>query len=431
MVAVVGHEAERVEEELTGSLDEAEAASVSFALQAEQKGTGHAVQCALDALGDADGTVLILYGDTPLLRDADLASVCALRKEKNAKLALLVATVDDPTGYGRILRNGEGVVGIVEHKDATAEQRDICEMNPGIYAVEASFLREALTALAPNNEQGEYYLTDLVEMAAKADGSCPSIEVAPEDILGVNDRSQLADATQILRSRINVAHMKAGVTMEDPASVRIDAGVKLGRDVVLAANVSLCGKTSLADDVQVREGCVVTDCAIGAGTTLHPYSVCQEAVVGKNASVGPFARLRPLARLDDKVRVGNFVEVKKAHLHEGAKANHLAYLGDADIGAGSNVGAGTITCNYDGAGKHLTTLGERVFIGSNSTLVAPVTIASDAYVAAGSTIGRDVPSDALAISRTRQENKEGYAARIRKRNEARKAKQKAEAAAKG
>ena len=260
-----------------------------------------------------------------------------------------------------------------------------------------------------------------MHLAAKDGEGCPSIVVDARDILGVNDRAQLAEATDLLRARINLEHMKAGVTLEDPSSTRIDQSVRLGRDVTLAANVSLLGTTSIGDGTVIREGCVVKNCEIGANTTLHPYSVCDDATVGANVSVGPFARLRPEARLDDRVRVGNFVEVKKAHLHAGAKANHLAYLGDADIGADSNVGAGTITCNYDGIGKHLTTLGERVFIGSNSTLVAPVTIASDAYVAAGSTIGRDVPSDALAIARPRQENKEGYAARIRRRNAARKA----------
>lgn len=417
VVAVIGHEAERVE----AALEEAFGARVKTALQAEQRGTGHAVQVGLSALpSDLEAeTVLILYGDTPLLRQESLERLVALRRESGAALALLTTRLDDPTGYGRILRDAEGrVVGIVEHKDATSEQRALSEVNPGIYAVDGRFLKDSLSQISADNAQGEIYLTDLVALAA-AQGPVVDLEVPAEDTLGVNDRRQLAEAARVLRRRVNERAMLAGVTLEDPDTTYLDDTVTFGQDVTLGPGVTLKGRTRIGDDVVIEQGALLEDTTVEDDAVIHAYTICEEAYVGPGAEVGPFARLRPKAELLNKAKVGNFVEVKKTRLGKGSKANHLAYLGDAVIGEGCNVGAGTITCNYDGFGKHPTVLGDRVFIGSNSTLVAPLTVADDAYVGAGSCISRDVPKDALALSRARQENKEGYAERIRRRNASR------------
>lgn len=417
VVAVVGHQAERVEQTLRTYFPD----GLLCALQAEQKGTGHAVQMAMEALPQdwESESVLVLYGDTPLLQHASLASLVQLQKETKAELALLTTQVADPTGYGRIVRDADGrVARIVEHKDASAAEREIHEINPGIYVMDAAFLRAGLAQLSSDNAQGELYLTDLVAMAASA-GRVVDVAVDAEDTLGVNDRLQLAQAAGILQKRINDSAMRQGVTLEDPKSTFIEPNVQLGQDVVIGPNVSLRGQSVIGDGAEIEQGVILYNTHVESGARIRAYSICEDAHVGPQAEVGPFARLRPEAVLLQKSKVGNFVEVKKTRLGEGAKANHLAYLGDADIGAGSNIGAGTITCNYDGHGKHKTTLGEGVFIGSNSTLVAPVQIHAGAYVAADSCVTREVPADALAISRTKQENKEGYAARLRARNAAR------------
>lgn len=417
VVAVVGHQAERVEETLRAHFPE----GLRCALQAEQKGTGHAVQMALQSL-PADwesDSVLILYGDTPLLRTESLADLVAMQSEAKADLALLTTRLPDPTGYGRIVRDAAGqVTGIVEHKDASAAEREIDEVNPGIYVMSSAFLRAGLARLSSDNAQGELYLTDLVAMAA-TEGRVVDLPVDAEDTLGVNDRVQLAEAAGVLQQRINHDAMRAGVTLLDPKSTFIEPGVRLGKDVIVGPQVSLRGQSVVGDEVVIEQGAILQDTHVENGARIRAYSVCEQAHVGPHAEAGPYARLRPDAVLMEKSKVGNFVEVKKARLGKGAKANHLSYLGDAEIGAGSNVGAGTITCNYDGHGKHKTVLGEGVFIGSNSTLVAPVQIQDGAYVAADSCVTREVPADALAISRTKQENKEGYAGRLRARNAAR------------
>lgn len=415
VVAVVGHEAVAVQQGLATHA----AGDLRFALQAEQRGTGHAVSCGVGSLDDDVDQVLLLYGDTPLLRAESLRALRDAKASAKGPLAMLTTRLDDPTGYGRIVRGAAGEVrAVVEHKDCSDAQRAITEVNPGIYLVDAAFLRDGLARLSSDNAQGELYLTDLVEMAAER-GGVTALEVSFEETLGVNDRTQLAESERVLRERLRRRWMLEGVTLEDPSTSYIDATVTLGSDVVLGPGVVLRGATRVGSDVVIGPGCVLTDTVVEDGARLKPYSVCEEAHVGPAAEVGPFARLRPGADLRERARVGNFVEVKKAVLGKGAKANHLAYLGDAEIGEGCNVGAGTITCNYDGFGKHKTVLGDRVFIGSNSTLVAPVTIGADAYVGAASTVSRDVPSDALAIARARQENKEGYAARIRSRNQTR------------
>lgn len=417
VVAVVGHQAERVEQSLRTHFHE----GLLCALQAEQKGTGHAVQVALEALPKdwESESVLILYGDTPLLHSDSLASLIQLQREARAEMALLTTRLEDPTGYGRIVRNAEGdVKSIVEHKDASESEKQIHEVNPGIYVMDSTFLQEGLAQLSSDNAQGELYLTDLVAMAS-AKGRVVDLAVAAEDTLGVNDRVQLAKAARILQRRTNERAMREGVTLEDPTSTFIEPNVRLGRDVVLGPQVALRGQTIIGDGVTIEQGAILHNSHVEKGAHIRAYSICEHAYVGPQAEVGPFARLRPEAVLMEKSKVGNFVEVKKARLGAGAKANHFTYLGDADVGAGSNIGAGTITCNYDGHGKHKTVLGEGVFIGSNSTLVAPVEIHSGAYVAAASCVTREVPVDALAISRTKQENKEGYAARVRARNAAR------------
>jgi bifunctional UDP-N-acetylglucosamine pyrophosphorylase/glucosamine-1-phosphate N-acetyltransferase len=415
VIAVVGHEAEEVERTLTAHLGE----GLRYCIQAEQRGTGHAVQIGLEALQEDVDAVLILYGDSPLLREETLSQLLKAREEAGADLGLLTTRVDDATGYGRIVRSPDGSVArIVEHKDASPEERKLREINPGIYVVAAEFLRDGLSRLSTDNAQGELYLTDLVEMAS-VKGRVVDLEVDAEETLGVNDRRQLAESGTILRRRINERWMLAGVSMEDPDSTWIDDTVHLGQDVLLGPGVSLRRATIIADDVHIAQGSVLTDSTVERGARIHPYSVLEDAHMGPGSNAGPFARLRPAAKLEEGARVGNFVEVKKAVLGKGSKANHLAYIGDAQIGEGCNIGAGTITCNYDGFGKHLTELGDRVFIGSNSTLVAPVKINTDAYVGAGSTINREVPTDALAVSRAKQENKEGYAARIRARNKKR------------
>lgn len=417
VVAVVGHQAERVEQTLRTHFPE----GLHCALQAEQNGTGHAVQMALQSLPATweSDSVLILYGDTPLLQTESLADLISLQRESGADLALLTTRLPNPTGYGRIVRDSAGqVTGIVEHKDATEAEKQINEVNPGIYVMDSAFLREGLSQLSSDNAQGELYLTDLVSMAATR-GRVVDLPVDAEDTLGVNDRVQLAEAASVLQRRINHKAMQQGVTLRDPQSTFIEPSVRLGRDVILGPQVSLRGQTVIGDDVKIEQGTILQDTHVESGACIRAYSVCEQAHVGPYAEVGPFARLRPDAVLMEKSKVGNFVEVKKARLGKGAKANHLSYLGDAEIGAGSNVGAGTITCNYDGHGKHKTVLGEGVFIGSNSTLVAPVQIHDGAYVAADSCVTREVPADSLAISRVKQDNKEGYAARLRARNAAR------------
>jgi len=413
-LAVVGHQAQKVSSEFQTILPQ-----IEIAHQETQNGTGHAVLMAMPQLEDFEGTVMVICGDTPCLTGLTLDQLCLAREERNSPLALATAVVPDPSGYGRIIRDMLGrLQRITEHKDATSEEKQIDEINTGVYAFDAAFLRSSLKALTTDNVQGEYYLTDLIQIAATQlgeDEMLPTLQIPIEEAMGVNDRVQLAEAAQMLRAQILHFWMRNGVTMEDPATTYIDAAVQLEQDTTLGPQVILRGDTHVAAGVRIDSGCVITNTKIAAGATIHPNSICENALVGENATVGPFARLRPGAQLKKEAKVGNFVEIKKAVLGENAKANHLAYIGDADIGAGSNVGAGTITCNYDGFGKSKTTLGENVFIGSNSTLVAPVEIGDHAYVAAGSTINKNVSDNDLAIGRIRQENKSGYAEKLRTR----------------
>ena len=413
ILCVLGHKLEDVKAQIDARFP----GVAAVVRQERQLGTGDAVRQALPALDGEpdDATVLILYGDVPLLP----REVCEglLAQKGDAPLALVTAELADPSGYGRVVRDGAGrVQRITEHKDATPDERKIGEINAGIYAVSLGFLRREIGSLSPQNAQGELYLTDLVARAA-ASAHVPSTLAHPDDVAGVNDRVDLARMDAVARRRIAEAWMRSGVSIVAPETVAIDADVAaIGRDVELGPGVILRGgRTVIEPGTRIDCGCVVTDTVVGAGANVKPYSVLTESRIGPRAQIGPFAHCRPGTVLDDDVHLGNFVETKKAHLGTGAKANHLTYLGDAEIGARVNVGAGTITCNYDGVDKFVTTIEEGAFIGSDSQLVAPVTVGKGAYVAAGTTVTGDVPAGALALTRTPQVNVEGYVERKREK----------------
>ena len=396
---VIGHGAETVRERLA-------AADLSFVLQDRQLGTGHAVAQALPGLS-AD-TVLILYGDVPLIEVATLQRLLA--RVTPDQLALLTVNLADPTGYGRIVRDNAGQVrAIVEHKDASAAQRAINEGNTGILAVPGRRLADWLGRLSNNNAQGEYYLTDVIAMAV-ADGLVVDTETAWDamEVQGANDRQQLAELERHYQLREARRLMAAGVTLRDPARFDVRGEVSVGRDVTIDVNVILEGRVLIEDDVLIGPNCYIKDSTLRKGVVVKANSHLEGAILGEGSDAGPFARLRPGSVLGAHAHVGNFVELKNAQLGEGAKAGHLAYLGDATIGARSNIGAGTITCNYDGVNKHRTVLGEDVFIGSNNSLVAPVDISAGATTAAGSTITQDVPAAQLGVGRARQRNVEGW-----------------------
>ena len=410
VVAVVGHQADEVKKSVSKLFAER---PVSFAVQEQQRGTADAVRAAQGALQHEKGAVLILYGDVPLITTETLQRLITAYRESKGPLAMVSCRPASAAGYGRVVREGEKVVAIVEDRDATPEQKRIGEINAGIYIADAAFLWASLQKLTPRNAQGELYLTDIVALAAQQ-GSVSVIDADAGEVEGVNDRAELAVRAHALRMRINTRHMKAGVSLLSPETTFIDESVEIGPDTVIGPMVSLTGDCEIGARVQLGQGSVVNHSTIGDGTEVKPYSVFEEAVVGPHCVIGPFARLRPGTVLDEGVHVGNFVETKKARLRKGAKANHLAYLGDADIGEKTNIGAGTITCNYDGVNKSMTTIGSNVFIGSDTQLVAPVKVGDGAFVAAGSTVTQDVPANALALSRTKQVNKEGWAEQRRK-----------------
>ena len=411
VVSVVGHQADAVQKQLSSMFT---AAPISYAMQNQQKGTGDAVAAARSALTGFSGAILILYGDVPLIQTATLKRLVDAFKASKGPLAMMSCRPADPTGYGRVLRSANNQVErIVEQKDATAAQLKIDEVNAGLYLADAKFLWGALEKLTPQNAQGELYLTDIVAQAA-ALGEVAVVEADPVELAGVNDRAQLAELSDVMRARINLRHMHAGVTFLHPASAFIDEGVEIGPDTTIGPNVTLSGECEIGARVTIGQGSVLTHSTVGDESEVKPYSVLDDSVVGPRCHVGPFARLRPGTVLDENVHVGNFVETKKARLKKGTKAGHLSYLGDAEIGENTNIGAGTITCNYDGVNKHQTTIGRDVFIGSDTQLIAPVTIGNGAFVAAGSTITEDVPENGLALSRTPQSLKENGAERRRK-----------------
>ncbi len=396
---VIGHGAELVRERLA-------APDLNFVLQHQQLGTGHAVAQAVPAL-TAD-TVLILYGDVPLIEVDTLRRLLALVKP--GQLGLLTVNLADPTGYGRIVRDAAGQVSaIVEHKDASEAQRAIKEGNTGILAVPGAHLADWLGRLSNNNAQGEYYLTDVIAMAV-GDGLVVATE-QPHDAMevqGANDRRQLAELERHYQLREGRRLMALGVTLRDPARFDVRGEVSVGRDVLIDVNVILEGKVVIEDDVVIGPNCYLKDSTLRKGVVLKANTHLDGAVLGEGSDAGPFARLRPGTVLEARAHVGNFVELKNARMGEGAKAGHLTYLGDADIGARTNIGAGTITCNYDGANKWRTVLGEDVFIGSNNSLVAPVEIKAGATTAAGSTVNQDVEAGQLGVARARQRNIDGW-----------------------
>ena len=411
VVVVLGHGRELIETELAQRFD----ARVVTALQAEQRGTGDAARCGALAMPDYQGIFLIFYGDAPLITAAPLAQLITRVQDSDCPLALLTATADDPTGYGRILRDAHGMVkAIREHKDCNAEELLVREWNPGVYAVRAPFFRAALARLTTNNVQGELLLTDVVAMAAK-EGGVADLAWPEQELHGANDRADLVQRERVLRLRRTTALGRQGVTIRDPETTFIDTDVAIASDVTIEGNVHLRGHSVIESGVHIDVGCVLRDVTVRAGATLLPYTIATRSVIGERAQVGPFSHLRPESELGTDVHVGNFVETKKTRLGKGAKANHLSYLGDGIIGERVNVGAGTIFCNYDGFQKHVTVLQDGAFIGSDSQLVAPVTVGKDAYVATGTTVTKDVPDGALAVGRARQENKEGLALRLRER----------------
>ena len=396
---VIGHGADAVRERLAAD-------DLNFVLQDKQLGTGHAVAQAVPFIS-AD-TVLILYGDVPLIEVETLQRL--LQKVGPEQLGLLTVELDDPTGYGRIVRDATGqVTAIVEQKDANEAQRAITEGNTGILAVPAQRLGDWMSRLSNNNAQGEYYLTDVIAMAV-GDGLVVATE-QPHDAMevqGANDRKQLAELERHYQLRAARRLMAQGVTLRDPSRFDIRGDVSVGRDVIIDINVILEGRVVIEDDVVIGPNCVIKDSTLGKGVVIKANSHIDGAIMGEGSDAGPFARLRPGSVLEARAHVGNFVELKNAHLGEGAKAGHLTYLGDAEIGARTNIGAGTITCNYDGANKYQTTIGDDVFIGSNNSLVAPVSIGDGSNTAAGSTINQNVDKSQLAVARARQRNIDGW-----------------------
>ncbi|MEO8801168.1 MAG: bifunctional UDP-N-acetylglucosamine diphosphorylase/glucosamine-1-phosphate N-acetyltransferase GlmU [Polyangiaceae bacterium] len=419
VVVVVGHGAEDV----TAYLSRAFGDRVKTALQAERRGTGDAARIGVAALTSNAPRIIVYYGDVPLVTGADLSRVARrLDLDERASLALATCDVAEPHGYGRILTDASGgILAIREERDLVSDaERAVTTINPGIFAGERAFMTDALSKLEPNNAQKELYLTDVVSIAVAQKKRVEGEKLGAGVLLGVNDRAQLAAAERMMLETIVHAHRVGGVTVRDGA--RIDAGVEIGKDAVVESGVVLRGKTRIGARTRIDVGCVLTNVVVGDDVVLKPYSVAQDSTIGQGAQIGPFSHLRPASEIGKDAHIGNFVETKNTKMGEGAKANHLAYLGDGLVGARSNIGAGTIFCNYDGVQKHTTTIEEDVFIGSDSQIVAPVTIGKGAYVATGTTVTKSVPADALAIARTTQENKEGYAARLRARFVAAKAK---------
>ena len=399
IITIYGHGGDRVQ---TAFAQE----DIKWVEQAEQLGTGHAVQMTLPVLPQ-DGVSLILSGDVPCINPVTLQKL--LDATAATGIGLVTLTLPDANGYGRIVREQGQIQAIIEHKDASEEQRQIKEINTGIYAVSNAKLHQWLPSLSNDNSQGEYYLTDIVAMALADGMQVASVE--PEqafEVEGVNDRVQLAALERQFQAYQAKQLMQQGVHLIDPSRFDLRGNLTVGQDVRVDINVIIEGDCELGDNVEIGAGCIIKNTKIAAGTKVQPYSILDSAIVGEDTQIGPFARLRPGAQLANEVHIGNFVEVKNTTIGLGSKANHFTYLGDAEIGAGSNIGAGTITCNYDGANKFKTIIGDQAFIGSNSSLVAPVKIGNGATVGAGSTITRDVEDNSLAVERSKQFAKENY-----------------------
>ena len=410
-LVVVGHGRDDVERELVTRFGE----RVDMVLQPERRGTGDAVRCALEANLELGGRLVVLYGDCPLIPVGLLHDLVDRSEQAGANLGLVTAALADPSGYGRIVRNGAGEVQrIVEDGDCSAEERAVQEVNPGLYAVQADFLREAIAQLTPDNAQGQLYLTDVVELAANGD-KVVDLRGDMADLTGVNDHRDLAAAAYTRRRRMAEELARSGVGVADLDTLYVDADCEVEPGAMLGANVHLRGTCVVRAGAHIDVGCVLTNVVVEKDAKVLPYTVAADSTIGEGAQVGPFSHLRPQTQLGPRSKVGNFSETKKTTVGKGSKVNHLSYVGDGIIGEGVNIGAGTIFCNYDGEQKHVTVLEDGVFIGSDSQLIAPVTVKKGAYVASGTTVTRDVPEGALAVSRPKQENKEGYATRLRAR----------------
>jgi bifunctional UDP-N-acetylglucosamine pyrophosphorylase/glucosamine-1-phosphate N-acetyltransferase len=407
-LVVVGYEADEVRRAAVG------ADGVTFVLQEPQLGTGHALLQAEPALAGKTGTLLLLSGDVPLLQPETLLGLLAHHRSSGAVTTVLTTRLDQPCGYGRIVRAGGLIERIVEERDATPGERGIHEVNTGIYAFELAPLFEALRGLARENSQGEYYLPDLIAIHRQR-GLPVETKLADDatEVRGVNSRAELAELAAVVRRRRNEALMEAGVTLVDPATIFVDMDADVGPDTVLYPNVFLEGWTRVGARCQIHAGTRIVDSTVGEGTVVLDHCLIRASTIASNAVIGPFAHIRPESVVEEGAHVGNFVELKKTRLGRASKANHLTYLGDATVGERVNVGAGTITCNYDGTAKHRTTIEDGAFIGSDTQLIAPVRVGRGAYVAAGSSVTEDVPPGALAIARARQVNKDGWVQRKR------------------
>jgi bifunctional UDP-N-acetylglucosamine pyrophosphorylase/glucosamine-1-phosphate N-acetyltransferase len=368
---------------------------------------------ACPRLEGKQGVTLVVCGDTPLIRAETMEALFKQHEESSAKATILTASIENPTGYGRIIRNDSGFVEkIVEHKDATEEERKINEINTGTYCFDNIALFEALKNVSNDNVQGEYYLPDVIEILKKQGEVVTAFQTNEfEETLGVNDRVALSEAERIMRHRTNEAHMRNGVTIIDPASTYIETDVEIGQDTVIYPGSMVKGKTIIGADCQIGPNTEIDSCKIGDATVIR-HSVANDSLIGDRVNIGPFAHIRPKSAISDDVKIGNFVEIKKSNFGTGSKASHLSYIGDAEVGSNVNIGCGSITVNYDGKNKFLTKIEDDVFIGCNSNLVAPVTIGKGSYVAAGSTITKNVPGEALSIARARQENKENYVQKL-------------------
>lgn len=400
---VTGHQAEEVEAVLAPL-------GTGFVRQIGQKGTGHALAACRDRLQNLDGLLMVLYGDTPLLSPVTLEKLRDLQSSSGAAATLITTTLANPSGYGRVILNGQGnVTAIVEEKAATPEQKSIQVINSGIYCFQAPLLWKHIVELRPNPVSGELYLTDMAEILTRHGHRVGALHIEdPDELLGINTRVELADADRVLRERKCRELMLEGVTIERPETVTIDMHVRVGVETLVEPFARLLGATQVGADCRIGAGAILESAVLADGVVVAPYTLVANSRIDSGAQVGPFARLRMDAEVGADARIGNFVELKKTRLGKGAKSQHLAYLGDSEVGAGSNIGAGTITCNYDGEQKHRTRIGERAFVGSNSTLVAPVEIGPDSYIGAGSVITDDVPAEALALGRGRQVVKPGW-----------------------
>lgn len=400
---VIGHGAEAVRHAYDG-------VAVAWAIQEKQLGTGHAVLCAKDVFDGFAGEVLILSGDVPLIKEETLRAMVAQHRGRQAAVTLLTAALDRPHGYGRVLRDASGkVTGIVEEKDASDGQRQIHEVNAGVYVASTAFLFAALGAVKNDNRQGEYYLPDIVAIGLAQGKTIETVQVADaREMKGVNTREELAFMEKSLRESINRQWMLAGVTLKDPDTTYIDAGVTIGKDTVIGPNTQLRGKTIIGERCQIDGTAFLTDVEIADDVQLKFSVMLTACRVGGGAIVGPFAQLRPGTELGRNVHIGNFVEAKAAHIGDGTKANHLTYLGDVTIGQDSNIGAGTITCNYDGFQKYQTKIGDRVQVGSDTTLVAPITLGDDVYIATASTVRKNVPAGALVYNQREEKIRAGW-----------------------